>query len=90
MSLELHDLPPERRAPVAMDAMLAATSEWRRKHRRPAALSAREALAALSFEALLIWTAAANIRSGFGLSDDDFERLTISCRWIDTICAEVL
>jgi hypothetical protein len=70
--------------------MTAAAGDWRRRHKRPAALSAREALAALSFEALLVWTAAANIRDGHTLSNEDFDRLTIACRWIDMISAEVL
>lgn len=90
MSLDLHELPPDRRAPVALDAIAAASKQWKREHRRPAALSAREALAAVRFEAVFVWTAAANIRSGADLDEDDFERLTIACRWIDKICAEVL
>ncbi len=90
MSLDLQDVDTVRRAPVALDAITSARQQWDRQQRRPAALTAREALAALQFEALLVWTAAANIRNGVELSDDDMARLTTACRWIDTICDEVL
>lgn len=90
MSLDLHDVDTERRAAVALDAITSARQQWGRQQRRPPALSAREALAALQFEALLVWTAAANIRNGVELTDEDMARLTTACRWIDTICDEVL
>lgn len=90
MSADLHEVDAERRATVALDVITTASSRWKREHRRPGALTAREALAALQFEALLIWTAAANIRSGVELTEDDFDRLTTACRWINTISDEVL
>jgi hypothetical protein len=90
MSLDLHELPPERRASVALDAITTARSQWSREHRRPKALSKGEALAALLFEAGFIWTVAGNLRNGVTLTDTDFERLTLSCRWLDIICGEAL
>jgi hypothetical protein len=86
----LHDVGPERRAAVALDTITAARQQHDRDHRRPRALSAREALAALQFEALLVFTAAANIRAGIELSDEDFDRLAVAARWIETIVAEVV
>lgn len=80
----------ERRAGSAIDNIGAHRRQWAREHRRPPALSAREALAALQFEALLVWTTAHNIAHGMELSADDLDRLNITCRRIDTISDEVL
>jgi hypothetical protein len=88
--LDLDDVDVERRAPVALDHIHAQRQQWGREHRRTAALSAREALAALRFEALLVRVAATNVRNGVKLTDEDIDRLTTACRWIDMICDEVL
>ena len=80
----------ERRAGTAIDNIGAHRRQWLREHRRPSALSAREALAAMQFEVLLVWTTAHNIANGVELSADDQDRLNITCRRIDTICDEVL
>jgi len=88
--IDLHDIPTQRRASVALDAIVTARSTHARQHRRPAALTAREALAVLQFESLLIWTAAGNVRNGVVLTDEDFDRLTLAIRNIDTITGEVL
>ena len=88
-ALDLHDIPAPRRASVALDAIATARSTYARQHRRPAALTAREALAALQFESLLIWTAAANLRDGVVLTDEDFDRLTLAVRHIDALAGEV-
>lgn len=85
----LAEIPAERRAGVAEDIVTASRQQWAREHRRPRALSAREALLALQFEALLVWTAAANLRAGVELSEEDFERLGIAMTRIDTITDEV-
>ena len=90
MGADLREVYAERRAAVALDVITTASSRWQREHRRPGSLTAREALAALQFEALLIWTAAANIRNGVELTEADFDRLTTACRWINTISDEVL
>ena len=90
MGADLHEVDAERRAAVALDMITTASSRWQREHRRPGALTAREALAALQFEALFVWTAAANIRNGVELTEDDFDRLTIALRRLDAIGAEVL
>ena len=90
MTANLQEVDAERRASVAQDVITSARSQRQRTNRRPSALTAREGLTALHFEALLVWTAAANIRNGVELTDADFERLSMSCRWIDTICDEVL
>jgi len=88
--LNLHDVPAQRRASVALDAITTARSTYARQHRRPAALSAREALAAVQFECLLIWTCMANWRAGLDLTDEDFDRITVAQNRIDAVCAEVL
>jgi hypothetical protein len=89
MSLGLHEVEPGRRAAVALDAVQVSRSGWQRQHRRPPALTAREALAALQFECLIVWTAAASLRAGAELQEDDFERLTLAQRRIDAIAGEV-
>ena len=90
MTADLQEVEPERRAAVALDVITTSRRQWDREHRRPKALTAREGLAAIQFEALLVWTAAANIRNGVELSQTDFERLSTACRWIDMIVDEVL
>ncbi len=87
---DFHDVEPERRAAVAGDVITASHRQWQRNNRRTPALTVREAMAALQFEALLVWTAAANVRSGVVLCDEDFQRLTLACRWIEDICAEFM
>jgi hypothetical protein len=86
----LHDVDAERRAGVALDTITTTWQQWQRQNRPPKALTAREALAALEFEALLVCTAAASLRNGVELTDADFERLTLAYRRIDTIASEVL
>ena len=80
----------ERRANTALDNIGAHRRQWAREHRRPPTLSAREALAVLQFEALVVWIAAHNIANGMDLSADDRGRMNIACRRIDTLCDEVL
>ncbi len=86
--LAIHEVDAERRSAVALDTITAAARQHHREHRRPPALTAREALQALQFEALLVWTAAANVRHGVVLSDDDMSRLTLACRRIEIISSE--
>lgn len=90
MSLDLNDLPLERRTSVALDAITTAKREWGREHRRPKALTKGEALAALLFEVGFLWTVAANLNHGVVLSKADFERLTFSYQLIEAICKEAL
>ena len=90
MSADMHDVDLQRRAPEALDIINASRQQHRREHRRPKALSAREALAALQFEALLVATAAGNLRAGVALSNDDFDRLAVAARWIETIAQEAV
>lgn len=86
--INLSEVDPGRRAAVAQDAIHASRQQWDREHRRPKALTAREALAALQFEALLIWTAAHNLAAGIDLSEDDLTRLTVAMSRIDAISEE--
>lgn len=88
--LALHEVDAPRRAAVALDAVAVSRQAWQREHRRTAALTAREALAALQFECQFVWTVAGNLRAGAELSEDDFERLTVAMRRIDALGAEVL
>ena len=89
-ALDLHDIPVPRRASVALDAITTARSTHARTHRRPAALTAREALAVLQFDAFFVSVAAANVRNGVALEDEDFDRLALAIRTIDAIVAEAL
>lgn len=83
------DIDPARRAGVAMDKIVVARRQHWREHRRPAALTAREALAALQFEALLVLVAAGNLRNGVNLTDEDWDRLAIAHGRIQAIADEV-
>ena len=87
-ALNLSEVEPSRRAAVAQDAIYASRQQWDREHRRPKALTAREALMALQFEALFVWTAAHNLAAGNDLSEDDLLRLTVACKRIDAIAEE--
>ena len=89
MSTDLMSVDAGRRASVALDAIAMSRQHWNREHRRPRTLSAREALAALQFEALLVATAAGNVRNGVMLTNEDFDRLALAVRWIDDIVGEV-
>lgn len=82
------DVDPDRRAAVAIDKIVNEQKRWAVKNRRPAALTAREALVAIQFECLVIWTAGANIRAGVELSDEDMERVSLAIQRIDTIVDE--
>lgn len=56
---------------------------------KPRGISAREAMRAINFEALLVATAAMNIADGLSLTDTDRERLLIAWARIDTLTSEV-
>ncbi len=82
------EVEPQRRASVALDQITAARQQWQREQRRPRAMSAREALEAITFECEVVWTAAANLRAGVELTPEDFDRLTTSMKLIHEIGAE--
>jgi hypothetical protein len=86
--MNLAEVDPERRAAVALDEVAAARQQWQRANRRPRSMSARDALAALQFEALLVAVAAGNLASGVELSEQDRERLAPAYRRIDEIASE--
>lgn len=88
-ALDLREVDPVRRADVANDHIIATRRQWHREHRRPSALTAREALAALQFEAMLVWVAGCNLANGTDLSDEDRARLGVACSRITAICEEV-
>lgn len=88
--LDLHEVDPELRAGVAADVVVAQRQRWEREHRRPPALTLREAVTAVRFEALFVWTCAGNLRNGVELDDKDFARLTLSCSRIENTFAEAL
>jgi hypothetical protein len=89
MNTTMHEVEPERRAAVALDDINAARRQWQQQNRRPSALTAREALAAMKFECLVVWVAAANLAAGIVLTDADRERLSLAARRIDAIADEV-
>lgn len=88
--LDLHEVDPELRAGVAADAVTVSRQRWEREHRRPPALSLREAVTAARFETLFVWICAGNLRNGVALADADFDRLTLACNRIESIFSEVL
>lgn len=76
---------PQRLAGAVIDQALI---ERRRPEYRGRALTAREALAALKFEVLVVAVAAENIANGIALSDADRARLLLAWARIDAIAAE--
>jgi hypothetical protein len=88
-ALDLASVDPERRAAVAVDQITVERKRWVRHNRRPPAFTARQALAALRFECLLVWTAAHNLVNGVALTSEDLDRLMLAQRRIDAIASEV-
>lgn len=88
--LDLSDVDVHRAADVALDHVHAQRSAWARENRRPRALTARDALLALRFEAVLVWTAAQNVAEGVELTDDDRARLTLAAARIESILEEAV
>ncbi len=86
----LSEVDAERRAECAIDEIVVARRKWERQHRRPRALSAREALMVLEFEATLVAVAAGNIATGVELTQVDRDRLSLAKRRIDTIIDEAI
>lgn len=85
----LGEVEPSRRAECALDDIGAARRRWTREHRRPSALTAREALMVLEFEAALVCVAAGNITQGVELTQADHDRLRLAAQRINTIVDEV-
>ena len=83
--LALREVEPDRRALVALDAVTSRRRAWQCDNRRPASLTAREALESVQFEALLLWTAWANVLDGVELTDDDHERIAIAGQRIQAV-----
>lgn len=77
-----------RRSSVALDQITAARQKWQRESRQPKALTAREALEALHWEAQFVWTAAQNLAFGEALTREDLDRLTLTCSRIRVITEE--
>lgn len=80
---------PTRWASSAIDDIALAEREWQRANRRPRALSAREALAAVQFECLLVCIAAGNLANGVELTEEDFDRIKLAHARIQRIAEEV-
>lgn len=78
----------ERHAATALDAITLQRQQWHREHRRPAALTAREALAALRFEALVVFLVAQDVAAGRVPSVEDLQRLLVAMTRIDQIARE--
>jgi hypothetical protein len=78
----------ERKAAAVMDTIAAAEVVHAREHRRPRALSLREALSVLRFEVLFVSVALLNHRNGVPLDDEDEARLLLAANFIDNILAE--
>lgn len=87
--LALQEIEPQRRALVAEDAIARSRREWQREHRRPAALTPREALAALRFEAVVLLLVASDLRNGKQPSEDDWSRFMLAISRISVIAEEV-
>lgn len=84
-----HLTDPERRAECAIDEARAARRQWERKN-RPPRLSAREALAAMQFECLLIWTYGKWLLNGNVPAEGDEQRVTLAMRRINELSDEAL
>jgi hypothetical protein len=89
MSVALHEVEPVRHADCALDVIRKERAEWQREHRRPAALTAREALAAVRFECLLVWSYGKFVLAGNTPTHEDETRVNTALANIDEICDEV-
>lgn len=76
---------PQRLAASVIDEVVI---QRRRRDDTGRGLTAREALAALKFEALVVSLAAQNMARGMALGDADLTRLLVAWGRIDTIAAE--
>lgn len=88
--VDLADVDVQRRADVALDHINASRQQHHREHRRPRALSAREALAALQAEAGIVWIVGMDVCGGVEVSDDDWQRFNIALQRIDTLVQEAM
>jgi hypothetical protein len=88
--IDLQDVDLERRASCALDEVHGARQQWSRENRRPRALSAREALAALQFECTLVWAYGKTLLIGQAVSPDDELRVTIAMARINELCDEAI
>lgn len=86
----LNRIEPHRLAGIALDQAVADRRRWERENRRPRALTAREALIALQFEASVVWTAGGNLRDGLELTEEDWDRVTLAMQRIDQIVEEAV
>lgn len=85
----LRTIEPDRRAECAIDLINAESRTWARRNRPPRSISAREALIALEFEALVVMVAAGNIAQGLTLTEEDRQRCLLAYSRIDTIVSEI-
>lgn len=88
--LDLQYVEPPRRAQVVLDDIGRRQRDWQRTNRRPAALTARQALVVVEAEILLVCTTLASVLSGRKLTEDDMERLALAYDRIFRIKAEVI
>jgi hypothetical protein len=81
---------PDRRAQCALDEVGSARRQWQRENRRPRALTARETLAAVQFECLLIWCYGKSLLGGHVPTEEDEARVTLAMRYINDLCDEAI
>ena len=86
----LQEIEPHRRADVALDDIRANRRQWERGNRRPRALTAREAIAAIQFECLLVWAYGKSLIAGHTPTEDDEARVSIAMRRITEITDEAI
>lgn len=88
MTPALGDIEVTRRSAVAMDQIRRSRLDHERQ--RPPALTAREALVALQFEALVVYLMACQIKAGATLPPCDVSRLATCCARLDLLVDEVM
>jgi hypothetical protein len=86
----LRHVEPARRAECALDEVTSQRSRWYRENRRPRALSAREALAAVHFECLLLWAYGKSLLTGHEPTEEDEARVTIAMERIEELTNEAI
>jgi hypothetical protein len=84
------EVEPARRAACAIDEVTSQRSRWHRQNRRPRALTAREALAALHFECLLVWAYGKSLLTGHTPTQDDEDRVTLAMQRINELADEAI
>lgn len=90
LAADKHHMEQHRVAASTVDEIEGYKRRWQRENRRPRALTAREALAAMQFEATVIWCYGKSLVAGATPSAVDEERVTLAMRRVNELAGEAI